>query len=115
MTRRSQEKLRMQALHNKRLIRILVSLLVACLFFAAGFFVRGNTDLLTRLGFDTGKNVDTGNPGMTMSGSTHDSLAARVAEVQGILDSASFDVLELENATEQVLAKLFPSCGQIDA
>ena len=106
MARRTQNKLRAQGAKNARLIRVLVSLLVACLFFGAGFWVRGNTDILNRLGFDTGKGAEQVNPGMTVSGSTYDSLAARVAEVQGILEKQSFDEYNLEEATEGVLATL---------
>lgn len=106
MARRTQNKLRAQGAKNARLIKVLVSLLVACLFFAAGFWVRGNTDILNRLGFDTGKGAEQVNPGMTVSGSTYDSLAARVAEVQGILEKQSFDEYNLEEATEGVLATL---------
>ena len=106
MARRTQDKLRAQGLRNKRLIMILVSLLAACLVFALGFAARGNADLLNRLGFDTGKGAESINPGMTVSGSTHDSLAARVAEVQGILENQSFDEIELDSGTAQVLATL---------
>lgn len=106
MSRRSQDKLRAQNAKNKRLIIVLVSLLAACLCFAVGFFIRGNETVLNRLGFETGAGVEVANPGMTISGSTYDSLAARVAEVQGILEKQSFDELELNGATEQVLATL---------
>lgn len=107
MGRRSQERSRLlQDARNARLISILVGLLVACLVFAAGFSVRGNADILNRLGFETGRTAENTNPGMTVSGSTHDSLAARVAEVQGILEQQSFDDLELEVATASVLATL---------
>lgn len=106
MARRSQEKTRQQEMRNARLIKILVSLLVACIIFAAGFIVRGNSDILNRLGFETGRNAENTNPGMTVSGSTYDSLAARVAEVQGILERQSFDNLEIEGATQKVLSTL---------
>ncbi len=106
MARRSQKNTRLIASHNARLVRILISLLVACLFFAAGFFIRGNTAILNRMGFETGATADTVNPGMTVSGSTYDSLAARVAEIQGILEKQSFDTIELEEATAQVLSTL---------
>lgn len=106
MSRRTKDKLRVQDAKNKRLIIALVSLLAACLCFAAGFFIRGNESILNRLGFETGTGAEVANPGMTVSGSTYDSLAARVAEVQGILEKQSFDELELEGATEQVLATL---------
>ena len=88
---------------SSRLIRFMVGLLCACLAFALGFIVRGNDDILNRLGFDTSRANETANPGLTVSGNTYDSLSARLAEVQGILSEDSLDAYDLDDATTKIL------------
>ena len=104
MGNRFTEKGRKANATSSRLIRFMVGLLCACLAFALGFLVRGNEDLLGRLGFDVSRGSETANPGMTVSGNTYDSLSARIAEVQGILSEDSLDVYDLDDATSKVLA-----------
>ena len=88
---------------SSRFIHFMVGLLCVCLAFALGFFARGNEALLSRLGFENSQANDGPNPGMTVSGSTYDSLSARLAEVQGVLDEESLDVFDLDDATANVL------------
>ena len=83
---------------------MLAALLVVCLAFAAGFLVRGNAGLLQRLGFDTQDATNAPNPGLTVSGSTFDSLSARIAEMQGILEQQSLDAYDLEDATAKLIS-----------
>lgn len=93
---------------NFRLIKLLVSLVLLCAVFVAGFMLRGNADFMNRLGMGSNAAQTAQNPGMTVSGSTYDSLSARVAEVQGILAN-SMDSYDLDNATNDVLAALSDS------
>lgn len=55
------------------------------------------------MGFNSASSVSSVNPGATVSGNTYDSLAARVAEVQGILSTSSFDSYDLASATTSVV------------
>ena len=89
----------------------MIALLCLCASFGAGFFLRGNVDLLTDLGFDTGLDSADTNPGMTVSGSTFDSLSARVAEVQGVLESYSINQYNLDTTTVATLDTIMQSTG----
>lgn len=73
-----------------------------CLAFVLGFVVRGNAAILDKLGIADQTHQEA-NPGQTVSGNTYDSLSARVAEVQGILNSESMDSFDLDDATNNVL------------
>lgn len=95
---------------NFRLIKLLVSLVLLCVVFVAGFLLRGNADFMQRIGMGPDSSQDTQNPGMTVSGSTYDSLSARVAEVQGVL-GGSMDSYDLDIATNDVLASIADATG----
>lgn len=82
----------------------MVGLLLLSAAFVAGFTVRGNDSLLDYLGFEaTGQSGDS-NPGMTVSGNTYDSLSARIAEVQGILEQHSLDSYDLDSTTKEAVS-----------
>ncbi len=89
---------------SSRLIALAIGLLLVCGAFALGFLARGNQVLLDHFGFGSGITNDAINPGLTVSGSTYDSLSARVAEVQGVLAHDSLDEFDLEDATTKVLS-----------
>jgi carboxyl-terminal processing protease len=89
----------------------MIGLFFVCAAFAAGFLARGNAELLTYLGFDTPANSVDVNPGMTVSGNTNDSLSARIAEVQGILEQQSLDTYDLDAATAMMLNDLSATTG----
>ncbi len=89
----------------------MVGLLLVCVAFAAGFILRGNEALLARLGFDTPSNNQDSNPGMTISGDTYESLSARVAEVQGILENESVNEYDLNATTKSVIDVLLDATG----
>lgn len=97
--------------HSARVIRALCFFVVICLVFAAGFFLRGNDTIMQRLGLD-GLSVDSSqNPGATIAGDTYDSAAARVAEVQGILDTYSLDEYSVDSASTKMVQDLLASTG----
>ena len=88
---------------NASIVKFLGACIFICLVFCAGFIARGNTTLLNAMGFEN-FDVDTQvNPGQTVSGDTYDSLSARVAEVQGILQKSSMDDYDLSKVTTSVL------------
>jgi len=88
--------------HQNRAVQMMVLFVCVCLAFVLGFFARGNSAFLDRLGMGLQPSQET-NPGQTVSGSTYNSLSARVAEVQGILSDDSMDSFDLDDATNNVL------------
>ena len=89
---------------NASIVKFLGACIFICLVFSAGFFVRGNADLLNAMGLSS-LDVDTEvNPGLTVSGDTYDSLSARVAEMEGILKKSSMDDYDLGQVTAKVLS-----------
>lgn len=88
---------------NRKTIATAVVFLCVCCSFAAGFLVRGNEALLSRLGFDSLVVSADSNPGQTVTGNTYDSISARVAEVEGVVASESLDSYDLDDATSRVL------------
>ncbi len=89
--------------HNASIVKILGACIFVCLVFCAGFLVRGNTDLLNAMGLSSLDIDSEVNPGMTVSGDTYNSLSARVAEVEGILEQSSMESYDLSQATGEVL------------
>lgn len=89
----------------------MIGLLFMFVAFSAGFVMRGDADLLAHLGFDTSGQATDTNPGMTVSGSTYNSLSARIAEAQGILEDHSVDSYDLETTSSQMLEVLAESTG----
>ena len=87
-------------------IRAIVVSCVAVIIVAAflgGFLLRGNQSMLKQMGFESYIAEDIQNPGETVSGDTRDSVSARVAEVQGIIDSQSMDTYDLGVSTTSTL------------
>ena len=74
-----------------RAMRAMGAFVVVCLAFAGGFILRGSDGFLERMGMGS-LSVDVEqNPGATVSGDTYDSISARIAEVQGMLEQDSLD------------------------
>lgn len=88
---------------NANIIKSVGVCIVIVVVFVAGFVLRGNTDLLTMMGFTNLTVKQDINPGETVSGNTYDSLSARVAEVQGIIANDSVDTYDLTTATTATL------------
>ena len=81
------------------------------LVFATGFVLRGNDVFLNRMGMDA-LSVDVEqNPGATVSGNTYDSVSARVAEVQGLLEQQSLDDFSLDEATRVLISDFLKETG----
>lgn len=109
MKQNSNEYLQRFGKRRNRLIRFTVGLFLVSAAFLGGFLVRGNVELLTYLGFDTLANDPDSNPGMTVSDDTAFSLAARVAEVEGVLNNNSLDSFDMNAATTDVMGVLASS------
>ena len=72
--------------------------------FLTGFMVRGDSELLKSLGFTSLTVATETNPGQTTTGNTYDSVAARVAEMEGILSKDSLDSYNLDKTTNMLLS-----------
>lgn len=100
------------ASHNKRnasIVKFLGACIFICLVFCAGFALRGNVAFLEAVGLASLEADTEVNPGMTVSGSTYESLSARIAEVEGILEQESMNSVDLDQSTAAVLESLFSS------
>lgn len=96
-------KVASQNKRNASIAKFLGACIFVCLIFCAGFFVRGNAELLSMMGLAS-LGVDTEvNPGQTVTGNTHDSLSARVAEMEGLLKEDGIGSYDLDKTTEKVL------------
>ncbi|MEG0375750.1 MAG: S41 family peptidase [Raoultibacter sp.] len=96
-------KLRAISARNARIFRFLTACICVCLAFGMGFLIRGDENILKRMGFESLIVAGEKNPGATVSGSTYDSISARVAEVQGIIANDSMDSYILDEATTLML------------
>jgi len=94
-----------------RSIRLLGTILVLVLVFCAGFLLRGNTELMYNLGVISSVDERDVNPGATVSGNTYDSISARVAEVQGIIENYSLNDYDLTTATTQLISAFINTTG----
>ncbi len=90
---------------NTGIVRILGACILVCLFFCAGFLVRGNTTLLNQLGFG-GLAVTDQAKEKAASAESQDSVASRVDEVESILSNNSVNSYDLNNATSLVMNAL---------
>lgn len=86
--------------HKRRyLIYTMVLVLIAAIAFMGGFLIRGNQNLMDRLGIFTGITKEEVNPGSTVQGSTYTSISARIAEIEGVLATYSLDSYDLDALT----------------
>lgn len=98
-----QLKAKRESATGLRVIAAAVAVIIIIGAFLGGFLLRGNQAMLKQMGFESFIADDVQNPGETVSGDTRDSISARVAEVQGILDDQSMDSYDLGTATTDTL------------
>lgn len=96
---------------ESRAVRAMGAFVILCLVFGAGFLLRGNDSFLEHMGLGAYAVDVEQNPGMTIAGSTYESIAARVAEVQGLLEQNSLDAYDLDAVTRAVVADLLKQTG----
>ncbi len=104
-TKREQTAARLENTHARRAARFFAVILVFALAFTIGFVLRGNDALMKRLGVGLSTSTQV-NPGQTVSGDTYDSLSARIAEVQGVLNNESLDEYDLNTTTTALINAL---------
>ena len=96
---------------QSRAFRAMGAFVMLCVVFAAGFVLRGTDVFLDRIGMSA-LSVDVEqNPGATVSGDTYDSLAARIAETQGVLAQESLNEYDLDDATRSLISGLLEETG----
>lgn len=104
-------KVASQNKRNASIAKVLGACIFICVIFCAGFLVRGNAELLSMMGLAS-LGVDTEvNPGQTVTGNTHDSISARVAEMEGILNQDGVGSYDLDKTTEEVLSAFTQATG----
>ncbi len=93
-----------------RALGLFLFIIIVCAAFAAGFLVRGQTSLLTSLGFSsmavTGTEED--EPSV-VSDDTSEALTPRVEEIESILVGESLDSFNLQDATSALLNSIVDS------
>ncbi|MCF0104352.1 MAG: peptidase [Eggerthellaceae bacterium] len=110
-TRSYNRRLKSQAQRSRRLARenrnkILFTLISIVLSFTCaniGFWLRGNSDLMLKLGMATELQLENVNPGMTIVGNTDSSLAARFAEVEALINNYSINSYDFNLTTNALL------------
>lgn len=96
---------RKPAARNAKVVKILAFAIAACLLFCAGFLVRGDHKLMQHLGVDSsGKAVADSSASVSS-----DALSARIAEVEGILQTESLDSYDLDASTSAVIESFLKS------
>ncbi len=95
---------------NRRLARILAFIVAAAVAFVAGFTLRGQTALLSSLGFSTGAD-DAKAAASIQVKSTFNTVSARMGEVEDVLKDNSMDSYDLDEATSKALAAFAEATG----
>ncbi len=89
---------------NRHIARALGLVIVVAVAFSAGFFVRGESAFLAKLGFSV-DGEETGTSSSSSSDkSTYDSVSARVSEVEDVLADNGVVSYDLDEVTSQTLA-----------
>lgn len=95
---------------NKRIARILIFFLVVIVAFLCGYAVRNNTAFIASLGIPVDESIqDPAAASQAKSKSTYDSLSARISEAEDMLETYSFDDIQLQDATDLMLTDLMTS------
>ena len=96
---------------HSRAMRAMGAFVIVCFAFAVGFVLRGSDAFLERMGMSSFSVDVEQNPGATVSGETYDSISARIAEVQGMLEQESLDGYELDEVTRTLITGFLKDTG----
>lgn len=96
------KKLAQSYKRNTSIVRVLGACIVLCLVFCSGFLLRGNVDFLSSLGFSD-LVVQGSSSAKSSKDSEDSSLAARISEVDELIDSDSSYDYDLDSMTSEVL------------
>ena len=108
-TRRMAANAKRELEKRKRMAFRFVSVVVLAAVFCAGFFLRGNSDLMARVGIgsETASSQPSGTVAIT--GTVYDSFSVRLAEVEDIINEQSLDSYDLETTTANLMNALADS------
>ncbi|WP_294418884.1 S41 family peptidase [uncultured Senegalimassilia sp.] len=88
---------------NIKLAKLFSLIIVVAAAFVGGFAVRGDVDLLDALGLTQLTGTQDAKAKAAQTQQTYNSLAARVGEVEGIVNKDSLDSYDLDTATTKML------------
>lgn len=91
---------------NVRSVFWMVAFLVVVIAFLVGFFVRGNSDLMSAIGISTDEDDSKVVSGGSTSQLAYNSLAKRIDEAEALLATYSFDEINLDDTTNTMLTSL---------
>ena len=95
---------------TKRFVGLLALLVVVALAFYAGFVLRGQPELLSKIGFPTGLD-EAQTQTNTQAKSTFNTVSSRLSEVEDILQTSSQDTYDLDDATSKALGAFVEATG----
>lgn len=104
---RTAARTRKRRARSYRLIKAFIVVILICVAFAAGFFVRGQSAFLQSLGFPsavTGIEQSEVVDQNAAKKDVYNSLSMRVSEVEDVLAADSLDKYDLDTATDDTLA-----------
>lgn len=85
---------------NAKILKALLLCIGACLLFCAGFFARGNDDLMERVGLVASDDVKKSSPSASVDTAE---VASRLNEVERLLAAGSLDSYDVDASTQAVL------------
>lgn len=104
---RTAARTRKRRARSYRLIRAFIVVILLCVAFAGGFVVRGQSGFLQSLGFPsaiTGIPQSETTEQVVAKKDVYNSLSTRIAEVEDILATDSFDTYNLDEVTESTFS-----------
>ena len=90
-------------------VRVLACIVAITVAFVAGFMLRGNTALMTQLGFVSTSGEESLTTTSTIGTDVNTSASARVAEVENILVNNSLDTFDLDQTSEALIGQFVSS------
>lgn len=96
---------------NKRSVFWMVAFLIVVAAFVVGFIFRGNATLMSAIGLDLPTDDSAAVASGNSSQKAYDSLSKRINEAEELLATNSFDEINLDEATNEMLTNLLELTG----
>lgn len=115
-------KARREKARERRALKILILVIIISVSFIAGFVTRSQVTLMSKIGIPVGDESSLNVSGTGLMGlsetyvskslkSTYNSLSERVAEIEEILESNSFDSVDVDASTKSVMEAVMKNTG----
>ena len=101
---------RMERATNHLMFRLFITVILVAVAFCAGFVLRSQTALVASWGIPVTEE-EAASLSQAAAQDTYESVSARVADVEDILDTYSLDKVDLTGATYSMLADMMKSTG----